>query len=302
LLKIECNTNKDKADRRNTSVSTIRSNDMSRLKSTGKILLISITLGLIGFIDYADAFDRIEFDVVTREFYFLPILLSAVWFGPRGGLLVSLCSVYVYMPAVLLKTGGTSAFWYGHLLEAVALVSLGPVAAILKEAPGLQFSARVASLLRRKLTGKLQPLLLCLDEPQKAVEAAHSLLRNFELDRKVRITIMGVLHDPERERFESYETFYRAVQNEEAHISNALSEAIDVLVKGGVSRDRVRSQVFRVQTKSAIRDILRAQQFSDYDTILIGSSRLKRSAIPLRDRSGRTHRLPRFLPTMGQVG
>jgi hypothetical protein len=275
---------------------------MSKLKSMGKILLVTLTVGFIGFIDYAAAFDRVALDAVTREFYFLPILLGSIWFGAKGGLFTSLCTVYVYLPAALLGAEDPSALEWGYLLDAISFVGFALLWTLLKQVRGLSFYLRTRVSLRTRGFKPPRLLLLCLDDQKEAVQSAHALLNHLEPESRVHVTIMGVLRDPHRECFESFEAFYRAVQEEDAAIRAAISEATETLVKAGVSEDRVRSRVFRTQTSATIREILSNQQFKDYETILLGSYELKGSVIPLQGYAGKRHRLLRLIPALQQLG
>jgi hypothetical protein len=270
---------------------------MSTLIQAGKIILIALAIGLTGAIDYAAAFDRIASDIVSWEFYLFPILLGAVWFGKRGGLLISLCAVYVYLPSVVFGNQGETTSETGYLLEAVALMSFGLFAAFIKDVRKLRLTLTAWPLFQRRRSGAVQQLLLCLDEPQDAVASARSLLGYLEPDSKVAITIMGILRDPKRESFAGFDEFYRAVQEEYTIIEGGISEAMEVLVKGGMDRKRLLTRVVRIQTRSSDREILTGHQFRHYETVMLGSRKLRGSLILQKDRDGKSRRLPAvFLP------
>lgn len=270
---------------------------MGTLLKTGRIILIALAVGLAGAIDYAAAFDRIASDVVSWELYLFPILLGAAWFGKRGGMLISLGAVYLHLPNVVFGNQGESASQIGYLLETVTFISFGLLAAFMKDIRALRLPLAVWLFFKRRRSGAVQPFLLCLDEPRDAVASARSFLGYLEPGCKATITIMGILRDPERENFASFKEFYRAVQEEYTVIQSGISEAMDVLIRGGMHRERLLSRVLRVQTRSSDREILMEHQFGQYETVMIGSCKLRGSLVPLKDHSDKSKGLSAvFLP------
>ena len=249
---------------------------MKRVKTTGKIVLITLVFVLIGIVDYAAFFDRVAFNAVGSEFH--PLLWSALWFDPKCCLLRSLCSAYPCLSAASGKAQGANPAEWKYLLETVAMVNFGLVAAFLKGVSRRKPSRRKRSAARRRHPKEPQPFLLCLEDLKNATRAAHALLRDSELRPGAAVTVMGVLRDPREEDFDSFEAFYRAVQEEDATIRDGIAEAMDVLTRGGVSEDRLGSRVFRTQTSDSLREILNLPQFENYGTILLGSRRLKTPA------------------------
>lgn len=70
---------------------------------------------------------------IFQRFYYLPIILSAVWFGFRGGLLCSMIVSVVYAPHILFQWGGGLTLEMEKYLEIVMYNVVGSVTGILSQ-------------------------------------------------------------------------------------------------------------------------------------------------------------------------
>lgn len=67
-----------------------------------KILLVILLVTITTFLHFSTNQSQYYYHIVFREFYFLPILLAAFWFGVRGGLVASVGISALYLPFVIM--------------------------------------------------------------------------------------------------------------------------------------------------------------------------------------------------------
>ena len=90
-----------------------------------KIFIVSALVFFVTVLHYLTAIDYGLRHVFLREFYFLPIMLAAFWFGLRGGLATSLLISFVYGPYILLYASGPAIHNLGNILEIILFNVVG---------------------------------------------------------------------------------------------------------------------------------------------------------------------------------
>lgn len=71
-----------------------------------KKYLISALILIITVLHYSTSSDSMTFHVLHRELYFVPIFLSAFWFGRNGGFIISLLISFLYSSYILTFSTG----------------------------------------------------------------------------------------------------------------------------------------------------------------------------------------------------
>jgi signal transduction histidine kinase len=91
--------------------------DSQQLRNTKKMLVIAImVIGITALHLYISRnYDKSH--ILAREMYFLPIIVSAFWFGLRGAILTSMIITAFYLPYSLLNWQGFSTDDLNRLLE-----------------------------------------------------------------------------------------------------------------------------------------------------------------------------------------
>lgn len=79
---------------------------MKHATSQLKKILIGVLIAVITMMHLGTSEHNMALHVIHRELYFLPILLSAFWFGLYAGLLVSLLVGFLYASYILAFSGG----------------------------------------------------------------------------------------------------------------------------------------------------------------------------------------------------
>ena len=102
---------------------------------SGKIKVILGSIAVISVVHYLYLFPvRLS---VTRELvsraYFFPIILAALWFGLRGGVLVPVIVSVICLPYSLIAKGQHRVFFYDEVLQMFLFILVGVIVGILKD-------------------------------------------------------------------------------------------------------------------------------------------------------------------------
>ncbi|MGC9194912.1 MAG: histidine kinase dimerization/phospho-acceptor domain-containing protein [Syntrophobacteraceae bacterium] len=107
-------------------------------KNANQIALIAFLLAGITLLHYASpwiAHDRYHLALVFRKLYFLPIVLSCLWFDLRGGL-IAFCAVFALLiPHLIIPWAGFSA---GDLTRMMQILDYLLIAIVLGKTVAIQ--------------------------------------------------------------------------------------------------------------------------------------------------------------------
>lgn len=106
---------------------------MSADATNAKIALISIMVIGITFAHYSTELKAHHYHLLYQGLYFLPVTLSAFWFGLRGGLLTSLSITIVYLPFTILVWAGFSSRDFNSVMEMMLYNFVAFVLGMLKD-------------------------------------------------------------------------------------------------------------------------------------------------------------------------
>jgi two-component system, NtrC family, sensor histidine kinase HydH len=105
------------------------------INGSRKLKLIAGSIAVISVVHYLYLFPmRMS---VTRELvnraYFFPIILAALWFGLRGGLLVPVIVSLICLPYTIIAMGQHRVFFYDEVLQLFLFILVGSIVGILKD-------------------------------------------------------------------------------------------------------------------------------------------------------------------------
>ncbi len=100
---------------------------------TIRIPLLALFIIAISLLHYLTPLHLHYLHDIFQRLYYLPIILAAIWFGLRGGLVCSLAVSIVYAPHVLFQWGGHIALELEKYLEIVLYNIVGGVTGILAQ-------------------------------------------------------------------------------------------------------------------------------------------------------------------------
>src|SRR4030042_1432795 len=100
-----------------------------------KIQLIAGSIVVISVVHYLYLFPvRMS---VTRELvnraYFFPIIMAALWFGLRGGVLTPAIVSVICLPYTIIAKGQHRVFFYDEVLQMFLFILVGAVVGVLKD-------------------------------------------------------------------------------------------------------------------------------------------------------------------------
>jgi len=100
-----------------------------------KIKLIAGTIAVISVVHYLYLFPvqmSVTRELVNRA-YFFPIILAALWFGLRGGLLVPVIVSLICLPYSIIAMGQHRVYFYDEILQMFLFILVGSLLGILKD-------------------------------------------------------------------------------------------------------------------------------------------------------------------------
>lgn len=98
-----------------------------------RIFLLAISILGISLLHYLTPLHLHYLHDIFQRFYYLPIVLSALWFGFRGGIVCALVVSFVYAPHILFQWGGGLTVEMERYLEIVMYNVVGGVTGFLAQ-------------------------------------------------------------------------------------------------------------------------------------------------------------------------
>lgn len=106
---------------------------MTTRASRVRILVIVLVVATITFFHYSTELETHRYHIFYQGLYFVPILLSGLWFGLRGGLVASLSITILYLPFTIVHWTAFSAEDINSLLEMMLYNLVAVVLGILRD-------------------------------------------------------------------------------------------------------------------------------------------------------------------------
>jgi len=199
-----------------------------------KIIIIVVTITLVTVFHYAAPNYFSFFHELLERFYYIPIILSGLWFGAVGGLVASLAVTFAYLPHVWMAWGGENAILLGKLLEVSLFNLAGPLTGVLSDRA-------------RRQREKNQELEILAALGEGAASMAHEI-------KNVLIPVRGFLrrireHFPAEEPADSY---LRIVERESARLEEMTKSLLSFARQAPPTRQEVDPRAFLEELKETI--------------------------------------------------
>lgn len=138
-------------------------------------MAIVASLLTISIIHYLASSRDVFWHEIFQRAYYLPIVVSALWYGLRGGLRAATLAVLLYLPHIFARGHGFPSYQFNQISEAVLFFVFGALVGVLSDQQRLQGQ-------------KLQ------ETAQRLTEANADLQKSFEsLRRAERLSALGRL-------------------------------------------------------------------------------------------------------------
>jgi two-component system sensor histidine kinase HydH len=105
------------------------------MERSKKLKLIAGSIAVISVIHYLYLFPMrmsVTRELVSRA-YFFPIILAALWFGLRGGVLASVIVSVICLPYSIIAKGQHRVFFYDEVMQLFLFILVGSIVGILKD-------------------------------------------------------------------------------------------------------------------------------------------------------------------------
>jgi len=96
-------------------------------------LILLLIVFVIGFLHFATPGEWIFFHDTYRRLSYFPIVLGAIWFGVKGGMILAVLSSVAFIPHLLLFAGQGLQSYYSELTEILLYITAGLVVGIITE-------------------------------------------------------------------------------------------------------------------------------------------------------------------------
>ena len=106
---------------------------MARKEKIFKISLVIGVILIISLLHYLTQRQERYYHLFYRELYFLPVILSGIWFGLRGAVLTSLFITTLYLPVVINEWQGFSVNDFDRILEILLLNVISIILGLLSD-------------------------------------------------------------------------------------------------------------------------------------------------------------------------
>ena len=204
------------------------------MKQREKIIIIVATIVLITVLHYAAPKYFSFLHELLARFYYIPIILSGLWFGALGGLFVSLAVTLTYLPHVWMAWGGNNRLLLGKLLEVSLFNLAGPLAGMLSDRA-------------RRQREKNQELEILAALGEGAASVAHEI-------KNVLIPVRGFLRRiredcPLDGRTDSYVTI---VERESARLEEMTRSLLSFARQAPLTREEVDPEAFLKELQETI--------------------------------------------------
>ena len=115
-----------------------------------RIFIIILLIGIIAFFDYWTSMQHRRYHILYQGLFFLPVMLSGLWFGLRGALATSMGITLVLIPSIIIHWKGFSPDDFNGIVEMILYNLVGGTLGQLrnqrrverKESEGIQKSGR----------------------------------------------------------------------------------------------------------------------------------------------------------------
>ncbi len=84
-----------------------------------RIFIIILLIGIIAFFDYWTSMQHRRYHILYQGLFFLPVMLSGLWFGLRGALATSMGITLVLIPSIIIHWKGFSPDDFNGIVEMI---------------------------------------------------------------------------------------------------------------------------------------------------------------------------------------
>ncbi len=91
----------------------------------GAVPLLGLSLLLISFCHYLTPAEHYHWHVIYQQIYYIPILLGAVWYGLKGGVITAAAASVLYIPHILLHWTHVPLYRFSQIVSILMFLIFG---------------------------------------------------------------------------------------------------------------------------------------------------------------------------------
>ena len=98
-----------------------------------RVAVIVVSLLVISVVHYAASVSEMAWHEVFQRAFYLPIVVSGLWFGLRGGLQAATLAAVLFLPHVIARSHGFPSYEFNQVSEALLFFVFGGLAGVLSD-------------------------------------------------------------------------------------------------------------------------------------------------------------------------
>ncbi|MBI4772585.1 MAG: universal stress protein [Deltaproteobacteria bacterium] len=247
-----------------------------------KISVIFVLIVIVTVLHYSTSMKKAPLHVIYRELYLIPILLGAVWYGMKGGLITSIASSMVYIPCAMMSSSGAPSFFMVSNIAEIATFNIVALIVgrysdlrrkfILGEKPEKGTQEYKVNELNELDAGR--NILICLEPSNDTLKEVDYVARMLTKNEHTRATLLGIFREPKADLFPSENEMNAYRAEKETALEGILLKSAQMLKSSGLGEDQVISKTVRFQHGHAADQIVREQEKGRYDTIVVAGAKM----------------------------
>lgn len=243
-----------------------------------RIALIIILLSAISFLHYNTSIHHPVLHILHRELYLIPIIISAYWFGLKGGLTASVISSIIYMPKIFM---GEHISTVSAMSNGFELLTFNIVACLVGRFQDIK--KRQYTRVWKKRDQKEKPsdhdydVMVCIDNSPNALKTAQYIVDNFTMYDDMVLAVVGFINEPSASFFPDNEEYSKVKADNENTVSQLMQQAYELIIARGFPAERVKTKTLILQNESMTNRILDEQRLSHCDSVIIGGRKMSKA-------------------------
>ena len=241
-------------------------------------MLISSLIAAIALFHHGTPHHLLYVHILLQSLFFIPVSLSGIWFGKKGGLIAAVAITAVYIHHAVTVMMPTSEMAVGNTTQIVLLFLVGFLTGTYADVKR-SYHQTMHGLKSSTVTTfpAEQSLLVYVDDSSATDKAVRYVANLFGRIPDVKVTLLNVLSETNPDFFGSHEDFKKEQAQSSEASRRTMEKARELLLESGFTDANI-SVRFAHSHDARISDvILHEQKSGKYSAIVIGGHRLSRA-------------------------
>ena len=214
--------------------------------------------------------------VVYRNLYYVPILLAALGFGRRGGLLAAAVITPIYVPQIFMGMPALESL-AGNVLEVVFFFVFGFVVGTYADLRRSYQKKMVEGVANVTAAGIGHKILVCVDESGPGQQAGVCAGELFGRDPDIAIALLCAATEPNPDFFANQSELSQELSRVNATVAQTIQRAMANLKRYGVPESRISTRIVSGRGGRVSDRVLQEQREGNYSLIIVGKHQLTRT-------------------------